>query len=183
MYAIFPAHLAFLDIITELDFLFTLWSFILSGTAVGWGTVLQAWRLRVRVPMMQLQFFQFTWSFEPHQGPGIYSASNINKYRRLRLINSPPSLSQMSRPAVFSSFCSRTLRYNLSSTLYPQNFCCNSSYAQSIICIWNKLNKSHLSLNNIFFGFRCLIRCFHVPIKMSSRTPWSTRTTDLRPLV
>jgi hypothetical protein len=36
----------------------------------------------------------------------------------------PPSVSQLSRPAVFNRFCSCTPRYNFSSTLYPQSCWC-----------------------------------------------------------
>jgi hypothetical protein len=72
------------------------------GSVVGWGTVLQAWTLRVRVPMR----WNFS-SFQPHYGPGVYSASNRNEYqepswgikdgRRVRLTTLPPSVSWLSR--------------------------------------------------------------------------------------
>jgi hypothetical protein len=31
------------------------------------------------------EFFQFTHSFQPHYGPGVYSASNRNKYQKVFL--------------------------------------------------------------------------------------------------
>jgi hypothetical protein len=46
------------------------------GNVGGWGTMLQAWGSRVRVPMR--------WSFsssQPHYGPGVDSASNRNEYQ------------------------------------------------------------------------------------------------------
>ena len=46
------------------------------GDAVSWGTVLQAWRSRVRFPMVSL-----TQPFRSHYDPGVESTSNRNKYR------------------------------------------------------------------------------------------------------
>jgi hypothetical protein len=73
---------------------------------LGWGTMLQAGRSRVRIPMRWI-FFQFTYSFQPHYGPGVDSASNRNEYqedswgvkrrRRVRLTTLPPSVSRLSR--------------------------------------------------------------------------------------
>jgi hypothetical protein len=72
------------------------------GSVVGWGTLLQAGRSRVQVPMR----WNFS-SFQPHYGPGVYSASNINEYRelswgiksgrRVRLTTIPPSVRRLSR--------------------------------------------------------------------------------------
>jgi hypothetical protein len=46
------------------------------GSLVGWGTMLQAGRSRVRVSMR----WNFS-SFQPHYGPGVDSASNRNEYQ------------------------------------------------------------------------------------------------------
>jgi hypothetical protein len=73
-----------------------------NGSVVGWGTMLQAGRSRVRVPM-RLNFS----SFQSHYGPGVDSDSNRNEYQepswgvrsgqRVRLTNLPPSVSRLSR--------------------------------------------------------------------------------------
>jgi hypothetical protein len=72
---------------------------------VGWGTMLQAGRSQVRIPMRSLNFFQFTLSFQPHCGPGVDSPSNRNEYqefswgvkggRRVRLTTLQPSVSRL----------------------------------------------------------------------------------------
>jgi hypothetical protein len=72
-------------------------------SAVGWGTMLQAGRSRVRFLMRSLDFFQFTSSFQPHYGPQVDSASNRNEYQESswgingRLTTLPPSVSRLSR--------------------------------------------------------------------------------------
>jgi hypothetical protein len=82
------------------------------SSVVGWGTMLQAGRLRVQVPIRWI-FFQFTWSFQPHYGPGVDSASNKNEYQesswgvngcqRVRLTTLLPSVSWLSRENVWAS--------------------------------------------------------------------------------
>jgi hypothetical protein len=72
------------------------------GSVVSWGTMLQAGRSRVWVPMR----WNFS-SFQPHYGPGFDSASNRNEYqepswgvkggRRVRLTTLLPSVSRLSR--------------------------------------------------------------------------------------
>jgi hypothetical protein len=72
------------------------------GSVVGWGTMLQAGRSRVRVPMR----WNFS-SFQPHYDPEVDSASNRNEYqepswgvkggRLVRLTALPPSVSRLSR--------------------------------------------------------------------------------------
>jgi hypothetical protein len=49
------------------------------GSVVGWATMLQAVRWRVRFPMKSLEF-QLTLYFQSHYDPGVDSASNRNEY-------------------------------------------------------------------------------------------------------
>jgi hypothetical protein len=75
----------------------------------GWSTILQAGRSRVQFPMGHW-IFQLTYSFEPHYGPEIESASNRNEYqksswgvkggRRVRLTTSSASVCRLSRRRV-----------------------------------------------------------------------------------
>jgi hypothetical protein len=77
------------------------------GSVVDGGTMLQAGRSRVQVPMRSLDYFKLTQSFQPHYGSGVESASNRNEYqeyslgvkrgRRVRLTTLPPSMSRLSR--------------------------------------------------------------------------------------
>jgi hypothetical protein len=46
------------------------------GSVVGWGTMLQAGRSQIRIPIM----WNFS-SFQLHYGPGVDSASNRNEYQ------------------------------------------------------------------------------------------------------
>jgi hypothetical protein len=72
---------------------------------VGWGTMLQAGRLRVRVPMRWI-FFQLT-SFKPHYDPGVDLAYDRSEYQvsswgvkggqQVRLTTLSPSVSWLCR--------------------------------------------------------------------------------------
>jgi hypothetical protein len=48
----------------------------LRSGAVGWGTVLQVGRSRIRIPMVSLEFF-----IDIDCGPGVDSASKRNDYQ------------------------------------------------------------------------------------------------------
>jgi hypothetical protein len=75
------------------------------GSVVGWGTLRQAKRSRVRFTM-KYWIFQLTSSFQPHYGPVVDLASNRNEYqetswgvkvgRCVRLTTSLPSVSRLS---------------------------------------------------------------------------------------
>jgi hypothetical protein len=47
-------------------------------SVVGWGSMLQAGKSRVRFPMRLFHFFQLTYTFQQHYGPEVDSASNRN---------------------------------------------------------------------------------------------------------
>jgi hypothetical protein len=76
------------------------------GSVIVWGTMLQAGRSGVRFPMKSLGFW-IGYSFQPHYGPGVDSASNRNEYqesswgvksgRRVGPTTSPPSVRRLSR--------------------------------------------------------------------------------------
>jgi hypothetical protein len=73
--------------------------------------MLQAEISRVRIQMRWI--FKLTEIFQPHYGPGVQSVSNRNEYqessfdmnggRRVKLTNSPPSVSRFSRENVGAS--------------------------------------------------------------------------------
>jgi hypothetical protein len=50
------------------------------SSIVGWGTMLQAWKVTGSISNFTGSF-QFTSSFQPHYGPGVNSASDRNKYQ------------------------------------------------------------------------------------------------------
>jgi hypothetical protein len=112
------------------------------GSVVGWGTMLQAGRSRVRVPMRWI----FS-SFQPHYGPGVDSASNRNEYqesysaveggRRVRRTTLPPSVSWLSTkcgnldvsqpygpPWPVTGIALHYLTYNNSHVWYCMRFVC-----------------------------------------------------------
>jgi hypothetical protein len=64
-----------------------------------WAIMLQAGRLRVRDPIMSMNFFSIYQILPAALGPGIYSGSNRNEYqlgRCLRLTTLPLSVSRLS---------------------------------------------------------------------------------------
>jgi hypothetical protein len=76
------------------------------SSVVGWGTILQAGRSRVRFPMRSFDF-SIDLNLQPDYGTGVDSTSNRNEYqesswglmggRRVRLSTLPPSVSRLSR--------------------------------------------------------------------------------------
>jgi hypothetical protein len=98
-----------------LNFLLFFVSLLLKGargSIVGWDTILQAGRSRVRFQIRSLNF-SIELILPPHYGPGVGSASNRNEYqesswrikggRRARLTTSRPSVSRLSRQNVRAS--------------------------------------------------------------------------------
>jgi hypothetical protein len=55
------------------------------GGAVGWGTLLQAWRSRFRLPVASSEFF-IDIILRPHYGSEVDSASNRNGYQEHFLV-------------------------------------------------------------------------------------------------
>jgi hypothetical protein len=78
---------------------------VVRGRAVGWGTVLQAENGRGFDSRRSHWHFSLTWSFRPHYGPGVDSASNRNEYqvpslerkdgRCVQLTSLPPSCAKV----------------------------------------------------------------------------------------
>jgi hypothetical protein len=63
--------------------------------------MLQAGRSQVRFPMKKLDFFQFTFSFQPHYGSGVDSTSNRNDYRNLSGSKGRPARKDNNFTAIF----------------------------------------------------------------------------------
>jgi hypothetical protein len=69
--------------------------------------MLRSQKVAGSIPDEAVDFFQFTQSFQPQYGPGVYSATNRNEYqedswgvkcgRRVRLTTLPSSMSRLSR--------------------------------------------------------------------------------------
>jgi hypothetical protein len=77
-----------------------------DGSVIGSGSLLQVGMLQVRFPMRSSDFSVYL-ILQPHYGPGVDSASNINEYeesslgvngcRRIKLTTLPPSVSRLLR--------------------------------------------------------------------------------------
>jgi hypothetical protein len=47
------------------------------------GTMLQAGKVTGSIPGEVIELFQFTKSFQPHYGLGVYSTSDRNEYQKI----------------------------------------------------------------------------------------------------
>jgi hypothetical protein len=85
-----------------------LWLCGARGSVVGWGTMLQAGRSRVRFPMRSLDFSIYLTFQPPQYVPGVDSVSNRNEYQEFswqvkvgrparKADNRTPSVSRLSR--------------------------------------------------------------------------------------
>jgi hypothetical protein len=85
------------------------------GSVVGWRTMLQAWRSRVRFPMRSLYFIKLTSPFQPHYGPQVDSASKINEYQesswggKERPVREADKFTAICEPTVYKMWGPRSL--------------------------------------------------------------------------
>jgi hypothetical protein len=99
------------------------------GTIFGRRTVLQAGKLQVLVPMRSLNFFQFTWSFQPHHGPGVDSASSRNEYLKLCLGSElRPTCKADNRAAICEPVVWTLWELERLTTLQPSMACSRDSF-------------------------------------------------------